>query len=98
MPNENSATVKVVAKITREYNDLDTRYKKLGVKYIALKKKHDTLLEVHEKVLRNEYNLTDKLKEQRLEIVEDLKIITSDVLTSSGQYHLKVLKKWEGLE
>ena len=33
--SDNSAVVKIIAQHAREYNDLDTLYKKLGVKYIT---------------------------------------------------------------
>ena len=102
MPNENSAVVKIIAQKTKEYNDLDTRYKKLGVKLLALSGKHKTLMEVHEKTLRNEYNLTDKLKEERREIVEDL--VSCRKYGGAPHYKLninivqfkEIMEKWEG--
>ena len=92
MTTGNSAVVKIIAQKTKEYNDLDTTYKKLGNKFIFLKKRYDTLMEIHEKTLRNEYNLTGELKEQRLEMVEDLKTIKKATPVNINKY----IKKWEG--
>ena len=33
---KNNTVIKIIAQHTRDYNDLDTLYKKLGVKHIAL--------------------------------------------------------------
>ncbi len=114
MTTENSATVKIIANMTREYNDLLdksnkklkeyrdllTDHKKLGNKFMFLKKRNETLMEVHEKTLKNEYNLTDKLKEQRLEIVEDL----DSIVPKKGWWNddmvleniRELIDKWEG--
>ena len=83
---------KIIASYTKEYNKLSDEYIKLG-------EKHKTLMEVHQKTLKNEYNLTDKLKEQRLEIVEDLKEIIKGEIKEYGSYWFEIdykIIKWEG--
>ena len=110
MTSDNSATVKIIANMTREYNalleksnnklkeyrDLLTDHKKLGNKFMFLKRRHETLMEVHEKTLKNEYNLTDKLKEQRREIVEDLGHIFSCQSLSCVEIRCGEIRvKWE---
>ena len=40
-----SAIIKIVANHTREYNELDTTYKKLGVKHLSLLRNHKDLVE-----------------------------------------------------
>ena len=57
-----STIVKIVAQHTRDYNDLDTRYKKLGVKHL-------TLLEVHKKTLTE---LSD-LESRHHDLLEEMK-------------------------
>ena len=58
--------------MTKEYNDLDTRYKKLGVKLLTLSEKQKTLMEVHTKTLKALEILTCKYEEaqERIELLK----------------------------
>lgn len=104
MTTENSAVVKIVAQKTKEYNDLDTRYKKLGVKVLSLIDKHKTLMEVHMKTVTALRVLTGKYEEQRREIVEGLNACIetkkygefgNEWVINLGMFKHQV-KKWEG--
>ena len=111
MTTENSAVVKIVAQKTKEYNelleksnnklkeyrDLLTDHKKLGHKFMFLKKRHETLMEVHAKTLKNEYNQTERCEEQRREIVEDLTELGNSMNDGDEPYDIVILKeKWGG--
>ena len=41
----NGAIIKIVSQHTKEYNELDTTYKKLGVKHLSLLREHKDLVE-----------------------------------------------------
>ena len=56
---ENSATVKIIANMTREYNELDRTYKQLGVKHL-------TLFEVHTKTLKELSDLESRHHDLRV--------------------------------
>ena len=67
--------LKIITDKDKIYNALDTTYKKLGVKYLALSGKHETLMEVHLKTLKALEILTGKYEEaqERIELLKGLR-------------------------
>ena len=76
----------------------------MSEKESKLQREFDSLMEVHIKTLRNEYNLTDKCEAQRREIVGFLrkqeeyleKIIDVDDVDSIWENITTEREKWEG--
>lgn len=54
---DNAAVVKIIANHTREYNELDRLYKKLGVKHLTLMEVHKTTLEKMAKLESQHHDL-----------------------------------------
>jgi len=83
---DNSAVVKIIAKHTREYNELDILYKKLGTRHL-------TLLQVHKKTLEKMAQLESQhhdLKEQHTIVVE--RFTTMKLLYTQSKGENKKLK------
>ena len=59
-----SAIVKIVANHTREYNDLDTRYKQLGVKHLVLVENYANLKILNAQLTAENKSLKKLLEEK----------------------------------
>ena len=83
---DNEAVIKIIAKHTREYNELDILYKKLGARHL-------TLLQVHKKTLEKMAQLESQhhdLKEQHTIVVE--RFTTMKLLYTQSKGENKKLK------
>ena len=90
---DNGAVVRIIAQHTRDYNDLDTRYKKLGAKHL-------TLMKVHEKTIKASADLVWNNNELISEMLEDVEInfiIHKPTNLANIKDRAKLLIiKWEG--